>query len=500
MAQTIQSGFSMGKHTLNVAMSLFYKNRERLCSKLNLLSNLPNNSFVLLEGGEQETRYSSDTEPVFRQESFFQWCFGVCEPDCFGVINVETKKSILFIPKLDDAYRVWMGEIHSLLYFKDKYSVDDVQYTCDIVDVLKQENAQTLLTLRGMNTDSKLTTKEAAFDGISGFQVNNQLLYPAISECRVIKTPEELEVMRYVNRVSSEAHKELMRRIRPGWMEYQAESLFKHYCYTHGGCRHVSYTCIGATGENCAVLHYGHAGAPNDKHIEDGDMCLFDMGGEYYCYASDITCSYPVNGKFTQDQKNIYNAVLKSSRAVQNAVKPGVSWTDMHLLADRVHLEELTKLGLIKGDLEEMMKVRLGALFMPHGLGHFMGLDVHDVGGYQEDSPERSKEDGLKSLRTARDLEEGMVLTIEPGIYFNWTMIEDAFKNPKFKPFLVEDEIRRFKNFGGVRIEDDIAVTADGMEMLTVVPRDVDDIEQLMAQGREIEEKSIGLIPNVKLQ
>jgi len=414
----------------------------------------------------------------------------------FGAINVETRRTILFVPKLPDSYKVWMGEIHSLLHFKEKYAVDDVQFTCDILDVLKKENVSTLLTLRGVNTDSGITTKEAAFDGISNFTVDNKLLHPVISECRVFKSEQEMEVMRYVNRVSSEAHKEIMRRIRPGWMEYQAESLFKHYCYTHGGCRHVSYTCIGATGENGAVLHYGHAGAPNDRHVQDGDMCLFDMGGEYYCYASDITCSFPVNGKFTQDQKDIYNAVLKSNRAVQQAIKPGVSWVDMHLLTDRIHLEELTKLGLIKGDLEEMMKVRLGALFMPHGLGHFMGHDVHDVGGYQEDSPERSTEAGLKSLRTSRVLEEGMVITIEPGIYFNWPMIEDAFKNPTFAPFLVPEQIKRFQYFGGVRIEDDIAVTADGMEMLTFVPRDVEEIEELMKEGRENEEKTNGLIPS----
>ena len=111
---------------------------------------------------------------------------------------------------------------------------------------------------------------------------------------------------------------------------------------------------------------------------------LFDLGGEYYCYASDITCSFPANGKFTPEQKGIYNAVLKSNRAVMSAAKPGVCWVDMHKLAERVVLEELCKVGIIKGDVEAMMKVRLGAVFMPHGLGHFMGIDVHDVGGYPE--------------------------------------------------------------------------------------------------------------------
>ena len=124
--------------------------------------------------------------------------------------------------------------------------------------------------------------------------------------------------------MSSEAHIEVMKSVRPGMTEYQLESIFKHYCYYNGGARHMSYTCICGSGENGAVLHYGHAGAPNEKTIQDGDMCLFDMGCEYYCYSSDITCSFPSNGKFTPDQRMIYEAVLKANRAVMAACKPGI--------------------------------------------------------------------------------------------------------------------------------------------------------------------------------
>nr|CAB3264778.1 xaa-Pro dipeptidase [Phallusia mammillata] len=491
--------YCQGDHTFNVPMSLFANNRQNLCERLQKVEELPKNSVVLLQGGSQVSQDSTDRDLTFRQESYFQWCFGVSEADCYGVINVSTGKATLFIPKLPEAYRVWMGEIHPPSHFQAKYAIDDVKFIEQIPDALKEMKTGTLLTLRGVNTDSGLTTKEAAFDGISEFNVNNMILHKNISECRVIKTDLELQVLRYVNRVSSEAHKEVMRRVRPGWMEYQAESLFQHHVYTHGGCRHVAYTCIGATGDHCAILHYGHGGAPNDRKILDGDMCLFDMGGEYYCYASDITCSYPVNGKFTDDQKAIYNAVLKANRAVQKALKPGVSWVDMHLLADRVQLEELKRIGIIHGDVEEMMKVRLGALFMPHGLGHFMGHDVHDVGGYPEGGPARRSEAGLKSLRTARTMEAGMVLTIEPGIYFNWTVIEEALQNPEWSKFINEQEIRRFQNFGGVRIEDNVAVTEDGMEMLTCVPRDIEEIEALMAEGRRAPAPPTGtLLPSDK--
>lgn len=318
--------------------------------------------------------------------------------------------------------------------------------------VLENLKPQLLLTLKGLNTDSGNYCREAVFDGINTFKVDNSLLHPIITECRVFKTNLELDVLRYVNKISSNAHKEVMKQIRPGMEEYQLESIFQHYCYYNGGARSVAYTSICCSGESGAVLHYGHAGAPNNKTVQDGDMCLFDMGSEYYCYASDITCSFPANGVFSEDQKMIYSAVYKSSQAVMKAVKPGVSWVDMHLLADRVHLQELAENGLIKGDIEEMMKVRLGAVFMPHGLGHFMGCDTHDVGGYLDHCPSRRCEPGLVNLRTARVLEEGMVLTIEPGIYFIPHLIEKALNDPELSKFLVPEKLLKFKKFGGVSV------------------------------------------------
>lgn len=258
----------------------------------------------------------------------------------------------------------------------------------------------------------------------------------------------------------------------------------------------MSYTCICGTGHNGSILHYGHAGAPNDKLIRDGDMCLLDMGGEYYCYTSDITCSYPANGKFTEEQKLIYNAVLKSNRAVLAACKPGTHWPDMHRLAERVILQELVVIGVLQGDVDEMMNVRMGANFMPHGLGHLLGLDVHDVHGYPQGT-ERIQQPGLRSLRTVRNLEERMVLTIEPGIYFIDHLLNQALKNPEQAKFLVQEGIDRFRGFGGVRIEDDIAITADGAELLTCVPRTVEEIEAIMAEGRN-ESLPVHYVPELK--
>ncbi|XP_054856729.1 xaa-Pro dipeptidase [Eublepharis macularius] len=474
--------FWLGNETLKIPAGLFALNRTRLCDRLRANSNVPRKSIVLLQGGEQTNRYCTDTGVIFRQESYFHWTFGVTEADCYGAIDVDSGDPILFIPRLPESYAVWMGKIHPPEFFKKKYAVAEVRYTDEIATVLASKNPSVLLTLRGVNTDSGSVTREASFEGISQFTVNNTILHPEIAECRVIKTDMELEVLRYTNKISSEAHKEVMKAVKVGKKEYELESLFQHYCYTRGGMRHTSYTCICGSGNNSSVLHYGHAGAPNEKTIEDGDMCLFDMGGEYHCYGSDITCSFPANGKFTPDQRAIYEAVLSSSRAVLQAVKPGVAWPDMHRLADRVHLEELTKIGILQGNVDDMVKVHLGAVFMPHGLGHFLGIDVHDVGGYPE-GVERIDLPGLRSLRTARVLEQGMVLTVEPGIYFIDHLLDQALASPAQARFLNNSILPRFRGFGGVRIEDDIVVTASGVELLTCVPRTVEDIEAFMAEA-----------------
>ncbi|XP_060254015.1 xaa-Pro dipeptidase isoform X2 [Ovis aries] len=422
MAAATGPSFWLGNETLKVPLALFALNRQRLCERLRKNPAVQAGSVVVLQGGEETQRYCTDTGVLFRQESFFHWAFGVTEPGCYGVIDVDTGTSTLFVPRLPPSHATWMGK----------------------------------------------------------FNVNNTILHPEIVECRVFKTDMELEVLRYTNKISSEAHREVMKAVKVGMKEYEMESLFEHYCYSRGGMRHSSYTCICGSGENSAVLHYGHAGAPNDKTIQDGDMCVFDMGGEYYCFASDITCSFPANGKFTPDQKAIYEAVLRSCRAVMSAMKPGVWWPDMHRLADRIHLEELARIGLLTGSVDAMVQVHLGAVFMPHGLGHFLGLDVHDVGGYPE-GVDRIDEPGLRRLRTARHLEPRMVLTVEPGIYFIDHLLDEALADPARACFFNREVLQRFRGFGGVRIEEDVVVTDTGMELLTCVPRTVEEVEACMA-------------------
>ena len=250
------------------------------------------------------------------------------------------------------------------------------------------------------------------------------------------------------------------------------------------------------------MLHYGHAGAPNDAPLRDGDIALLDMGAEYACYGADITRSFPIGGAFSADQALVYNAVLAAQDAVFAAVRPGVDWTDMHRLAEKALLAALTQGGLLRGTPEEQAAAHLGAVFMPHGLGHLLvrsllfcksftqpadacfpsdqGLDTHDVGGYPA-GRERVAQPGISKLRMNRALEAGMVVTVEPGCYFIAPLLAAAAADEAQAPLLVPEALARFAGFGGVRLEDDIVITADGMENLTLCPRTVAEVEAVMA-------------------
>jgi len=408
----------------------------------------------------------------------------VKEADCYGAITLNPRSSILFIPKLPPEYATWMGKIKSPDHFKALYKVDECYFVNDIESVLKSHGCQLIYIIHGKNTDSGNTHHGSHFAGIENFEVDKSTLFPIIEDCRTTKTDKELDVMRYICRVSAEAHKEVMKSIKPGYMEYQMESLFRHYIYTTYGCRNVAYTCICGSGENSAILHYGHAGAPNSRTIQDGDIVMFDMGGEYHCYCADISRSFPANGKFTPIQKEIYNSVLAAQRAVIQTVRAGVNWADMHKLAYSVICEKLKEYSFLQGDIQEMLDNDIPSLFMPHGLGHFLGLEVHDVGGYPHGT-DRSNKPGYKNLRANRVLKSNMILTVEPGIYFIRHLLEPALQNPNVNRFLNVDKIRQNLDFGGVRIEDDVLILDNGCEILSsACPVTIEDIEKLMEAGR----------------
>jgi len=466
--------------------TMYAENRNRVVKKFQENRFVPKHSLLLLQGGSSPTRYETDHEPLFRQESNFAYLTGVKEPDCFLTIDVETKDSTLFIPRLPAEYAVWMGKIRSCEDFKQEYKVEQVKYVDELHSFIADYDPEVIYTTRGYNADSRRYAVEAKFEGIEQFRVDNGVLYQELVKCRVIKTKKELHMLAHINRISSEAHIWVMRNIHPRMTEFQLESMFQHYVYFHGGCRHQAYTSICCSGPQGSILHYGHAGAPNDKVIGEDQICLLDMGAEFRCYTSDITCTIPSSGVFTEDQKLVYNAVLATQRKVMETMKPGISYVDMHRLAYEVVCDRLLQIGILhNGSLEELMQANLGAVFMPHGLGHFMGLDTHDVGGRPKHSefPDQSKP-GYASLRCCVVLEPGMVLTVEPGIYFNDYCLDTALASDCQSKYINESVLQRFRGMGGVRIEDDVIVTTTGIINMSQCPRDVDDVEATM-KGEE---------------
>jgi len=279
-----------------------------------------------------------------------------------------------------------------------------------------------------------------------------------------------------------------MHEVKNVQFEYELEAIFRYFTFRKGGCRYMAYTCICGSGHQGGTLHYGHAGAPNDKKISQDEMLVLDMGAEYHGYGSDITCSFPACGKFSADQKEVYEMVLAAQQAVISKMKPGVLWSDMHRLAETVICEHLLKhefiytKGLKKEDL--IYKLHIPALFLPHGLGHLLGLDVHDVGGYPEGEAKRIDEPGIRKLRTNRILKPGMFITVEPGVYFIEALLRPALSDPAISPYLNAEKIERFMHFGGVRLEDDVLVTENGCENLTVCPRTVAEVEHVMNGGK----------------
>mmetsp|Transcript_27804 Transcript_27804/g.43144 ORF Transcript_27804/g.43144 Transcript_27804/m.43144 type:complete len:534 (+) Transcript_27804:243-1844(+) len=511
--------FHLGLNTYKVPTDFHANNRAKILNKISQQSERTNSknskAIILLKGGTNPERNDTDHEPIFRQESYFHYLFGVKEPDFWGAIDVESGRTTLFAPRLPPEYATVMGKILTTDEIAAMYYVEECRYVDELEDYLmqkKEEEQQQQLTLylmEGRNSDSgnlyqapslalllpDQQQNNSVVDVTLHLTMDKSTLFPLLAECRVIKTAQELQLLRHVAELSSEAHVEVMRHTKPGMTEWQLEATFRHYTYYHYGCRNVGYTPICACGPSSAVLHYGHAGAPNARTLVEGDMCLLDMGTEYHCYGSDITCSFPASGRFNATQRIVYEGVLQAQAAVLHMLKPGVDWVECHCAAERAVLRAMMLLGAVVSTtsnnnmkLDEMIQNRLGAVFMPHGLGHFIGIDTHDVGGYLAEAghPPRSPLPGLNKLRTARIMEQGMVVTVEPGCYFIDHLLDAALEDDVLKQYLVPDVVnsKLLRESGGVRLEDVVVVTKDGCDNFTRCPRTVKEVEHVMAGGK----------------
>ena len=443
---------------------MYHLHREKLFS----LFDDSQHGAVFIQGAETMYRYKTDYEFPFRQESNFWYLTGANEADCSLVLDLKKEEYHLFVPKRDAQYAVWHGYVKTKEQYQQQYQPDHLHYQNDILHVLNSLKPETVYCLND---------EQAEFieDLNRGFTVETEALDDALTFCRVLKTDWELDQMREACRVNDLAYLEVMKSIKPGMYEYELKAIFNKVQIKHGLLQDA-YNGIFASGVNASILHY----VENKSAIKDGDLFLMDAGFECTGYAADYTRTFPANGKYTKTQAGIYNAVLAGMTAVLDSIKPGIKMENLHLLAARTMMEGLKEMDIVQGDIDKMMEENIFALFFPHGLGHFLGLDTHDVGGYPK-GVEKIDRPGIKFLRARRELMPGMVITIEPGIYFVPAVLEPAMKNPEQVKFLNVEKVRSFLSFGGIRIEDNIHITENGYENLTKVPKEISEIEALTA-------------------
>lgn len=411
--------------------------REALAKKL------AGKGVVHLQGGKPVPR-NFDVDYVFRQHSDFLYLTGVEEPGCHLVL--DGRKEILFVPRIDSHHRVWEGHVPSPDEARRLFGVDRVMYADELPKVLGRK---------------KVASKA--------------LLRDALDELRACKTPSEVALMRRASDVSGVAHRAVMAQARAGMKEYQIQAIFESECMK-AGLKHLAYPSIVAAGVNGAVLHYRH----NSAELKDGELLLIDAGAEYRGYAADITRSFPVDGRFTQRQRDVYSVVLETQKACIDKARPGIVSADLHVFSMRKLAEGLRDLGLLHGDIDGLVEGGAVRLFYPHGLTHMLGLDVHDVTGGKKrrmDNPTKVP------VRFVAKLEPGFVITMEPGLYFIEALINDPALRKKHKGSVDFAKAETFLDFGGIRIEDDIVISEDGPPVnLTDVPKELADVEAACAR------------------
>ena len=401
-----------------------------------------------------------DADYKFRADSSFFYLTGFAEPEAVAII--ETFESIdegytysLFCRERDREMEIWHGYRAGVDGAVEDYDAYEA-YAIDLLDeeiIEKLLNKQKLFYRMGQQADFDARVAkwiaEANGESRKGISAPAQVIQldRILDEMRLHKSTQEIELMQIASTISAQAHTRAMQAVKPGMMEYALEAEL-NYIFGQNGCV-PSYNSIVGGGENGCILHY----VENDKVLKDGDLVLIDAACEYQLYASDITRTFPVNGKFSSEQKALYEVVLKAQLAAIDAVRIGNSYKEPHRIAVRILVQGLLDLGLMQGNIEQIIESESFHQFYMHGTGHWLGMDVHDVGSYKIEGEWRA-------------YEEGMTVTVEPGLYI---APDDETVDEKWRGI-------------GIRIEDDVVVTKDGPRVLTAaVVKTVEEIEALMA-------------------
>jgi Xaa-Pro dipeptidase len=350
---------------------------------------------------------------------------------------MDSSKTTLFIPPIDPEDVIWSGLPVSPEEAMQKYDVDEVKYTSDVNATLAHLGPEKSTVYAIPNQVSDQVTF-LAFDN-----TNFSILKEAIEVARVVKDEYELAMIAKANAISHKAHRAVLEKVKHAKNECELEAAFIGTCIA-AGAPNQAYHSIVAAGRAAATLHYKHNNAPMAGKLN----LLLDAGCEWDCYASDITRTFPINGKFTKESRAIYDIVLKMQLDCMAMIKEGVLWDDVHLLAHKIAIDGLLELGILKGNKDEILANRTSVAFFPHGLGHYLGMDVHDTGG----NPNYADKDTMfRYLRVRGTLPAGSVVTVEPGIYFCNFIIEPFLKDPNHAKYIDKDVLDRYWDVGGVR-------------------------------------------------
>jgi len=421
-----------------------------------LMKRIGKGNIAIIASAHERTR-NRDVHYPYRQDSDFYYLTGFNEADSLAVFIPGREKGeyVLFCREFDQQKALWEGAHAGLEGATKHYEADDAFPIDDLDDILPGMLENKAKVFYPMGKDSELDHKLLEWithirrQSRSGVSAPGELvsLEHVLHEMRLFKSGEELKLMRHAAEVSAKAHVRAMKACRPGLYEYQIEAELLHE-FTQHGLRAVAYPSIVAGGKNACVLHY----TENRDKLHAGDLLLIDAGVECDHYASDITRTFPVSGKFSEPQRLLYELVLTAQSAALEQIRPGVPWNKAHEASVEALTKGLVELKLLKGRIKKLIKDEKYKQFYMHRIGHWLGMDVHDVGDY-------------KIKDEWRLLEPGMVLTVEPGLYI---------------PADCDTVDKQWRGIG-IRIEDDVLVTKDGYEILTGgVPKTVAEIEALM--------------------
>lgn len=456
--------------------------KETYAQRQQVLLKKVGKGIILLPGNDESPMNYSDNPYYFRQDSTFLYYFGISRPGLFSVLDTRDGSVTMYGDEYTVEDIVWMGKLPTI---REQSALCGINKTGSMQDlsrriresIEKHEPIHFLPQYRHQNI-----LKLMQLTGYSAREISNrisEILIKSVVEQRIYKTDEEISEIEKGVDTTIDMHVTAMKMLKPGMQELDVVVEIEKIARATGG--NISFPTIATI--NGQTLH-NH----NHSHIvREGQLFLLDCGAETPMgYAGDLSSTIPVDFTFTSVQRNIFNLTLQSHRAAVDLLRPGVPYTEVHRAACFTIASGLKSMGLMKGDPEKAVDAGAHALFFPCGTGHMMGLDIHDMENLGEeyvgyDGKPKSKQFGLKSLRLGRPLESGFVLTIEPGIYFIPELTDQWRAEGKFKDFLDYNAIDKFRNFGGIRNEENYLITSDGHRLLgnKKKPMTIEEVEEL---------------------